>query len=83
MKITLKLFATLEQYLPPGGTHNVAEVEVEQGASIGQVVDSFGIPREQLHMVLVDGHHVPLEEIDRRQLKPGEALAIWPPVAGG
>jgi len=83
MKITLKLFATLEEYLPPSGAHNVAGMEVAQGSTIGQVVDGLGIPRAQLHMVLVNGHHVPAEEIDARRLKPDDVLAIWPPVAGG
>ncbi len=83
MRITLKLFATLARHLPACEAPNVARIDVEEGATVGQVLDSLGVPRAQVHMVLLDGHFVPLEELDARMLKPGQALAVWPPVAGG
>jgi len=47
------------------------------------VLDGLGVPREAVHMVLVDGRHVPVEEIDSTPLENGRTLAVWPPVAGG
>ena len=83
MRVTLKLFATLSKYLPAGARQNVTELDVEDGASIGALLDGVGVPREQLHLALVDGVYVPLEELDSRPLREGETLAVWPPVAGG
>jgi sulfur carrier protein ThiS len=35
------------------------------------------------HLVLVNGAYVPPGERARLALRDGDALAIWPPVAGG
>jgi len=83
LKITLKLFATLSGYLPAQAHKNVVEMEIGDGATIGAVLDSLGVPRQQVHLTLVDGLFVPLGELDARPLRPGETLAVWPPVAGG
>jgi len=84
MKITLKLFATLEQYLPAQRkAHNEADVEVPGGASIADVLARFGVPRDQVHLVLLNGRFIDADSIDDVQLAEGQALAVWPPVAGG
>ncbi len=84
MRITLKLFATLEKYLPSKRAgHNEAVVEVPEGASIAKVLRRFGVPREEVHLALIDGVYVSPEELDGVKLKEGQTLAVWPPVAGG
>ncbi len=83
MKITFKLYASLGDYLPRGAQRNTVEVELEEGASLNQLIDRFGVPRTQVHLVLVNG--VYQDEAGREQplLKEGDAVAVWPPVAGG
>ncbi len=83
MKITLKLFATLSGYLPAQAHKNAVEMDVNDDATIGAVLDFLGVPREQVHLTLVDGLFVPPGELDTRPLRPDETLAVWPPVAGG
>ena len=84
MRITLKLFATLEKYLPAARkAHNEAEVEVPDGASVADVLRQFGVPREEVHLVLVDGRFVQADALGKVRLEDGQALAVWPPVAGG
>jgi len=83
MTVTLKLFATLSRHLPAGSERNLVRLEVPEGATIGSVLDDLGVSREAVHMVLVDGRHVPVEEIDATPLEDGRTLAVWPPVAGG
>ena len=84
MRITLKLFATLEKYLPTARkAHNGAEVEVPDGASVADVLRQLGVPREEVHLVLVDGRFVPEDALEEVRLEEGQALAVWPPVAGG
>jgi sulfur carrier protein ThiS len=58
-------------------------VEVADGATAHQVLDQFNVPRAKAHLVMVDGVYLDAGARDTRVLKPGEALAIWPPVAGG
>jgi sulfur-carrier protein len=84
MKITFKLFATLTDYLPPQARHsNVVEIDVPPGASIMRIIEPFGLPPRLVHLVLVNGTYVPPEERMTRTLEEGDALAIWPPIAGG
>jgi sulfur carrier protein ThiS len=84
MKITFKLFASLQDYLPVEAKRdNTLELELAEGATIQQVIERFGLPQKACHLVLVDGVFVPQAARAARPLKDGETLAIWPPIAGG
>jgi sulfur carrier protein ThiS len=84
MRITFKLFATLQDYLPPEGKKtNALTLELEEGTTVAQVVERFSLPQKLVHLVLIDGNFVPPAARDGRALQEGETLAIWPPVAGG
>lgn len=84
MRITLKLYATLTDYLPPASrAENLVRLDVEDGATIASVIAPFQLPPKLTHLVLVNGLFVPREERDSRQLQEGDVLAIWPPIAGG
>ncbi|HXH03738.1 MAG TPA: MoaD/ThiS family protein [Candidatus Competibacteraceae bacterium] len=79
----MKLFATLGTYLPPGAARNAATVTVEEGADIAAVLARLGVPREQVHLALVNGVYIAPERLAETRLAPGDTLALWPPVAGG
>lgn len=83
MKITLKLFATLTDYLPGPSRDNALELEVAEGATVAGVIEQFKLPPRLVHLVLIDGAFVPPGERPGRALREGEVLAIWPPIAGG
>lgn len=83
MNITIKLFALLGKYLPEGAVKNQADITVADGATVADVIASLNLPTEHCHLVLVNGVYVAPSERSERVMKAGEALAIWPPVAGG
>ena len=83
MRITLKLFASLGQFLPAGAKANAAQVEVPDGASAHQVLAQFAVPLAQAHLVLLNGTYLDAGARERSLIKDGDALAVWPPVAGG
>jgi sulfur carrier protein ThiS len=84
MKITFKLFASLTDYLPAQGRDgNVAEIEVDPSASVSQIIASFGLPAKQVHLVLINGRYIDPAQRLTQTLTEGDALAIWPPIAGG
>ncbi len=80
MNVEVRLFATLRDYLPPGGDRTGVQIEISDGAPIADVIDKLGIPAGLAHLVLLDGRHEPDR---RRQLEDGCVLSIWPPIAGG
>ena len=83
MQVTLKLYASLGQYLPPQAARNEVKLDVADGTSIWDLLDAHNVPRAACHLVLVNGHYQAPAVRDTVHLKPGDALAVWPPVGGG
>lgn len=83
MKIHLKLFASLRDYLPAGSTSNRAELDVADGLSVQGLIDLAPVPASRVHLLLVNGYHVPVGAFASTILREGDVVAIWPPVAGG
>lgn len=84
MRITFKLYASLTSYLPPEARQgNQIELDVAPAASVADIVAPFNVPMKLLHLVLVNGVYVPPNERATRELREGDVLAIWPPIAGG
>jgi sulfur carrier protein ThiS len=88
VQITFKAFATLRDYLPASGdpqarARNEVALEVPEGTPVQEVIDRFHMPRPLVHLVLVNGYYIPPVERAGHVLHDGDALAIWPPIAGG
>jgi sulfur carrier protein ThiS len=84
MKVTLKLYATLCEYLPAEARRTSAwVVDVAPGTTVTQMITGHGVPEQKAHLVLVNGLYVPPEERAARVLGDNDELAVWPPVAGG
>lgn len=81
--VTLKLYASLGVYLPAGHARNEATVAVAEGATIQTLLDAHNVPREACHLVLLNGVFQPPGTRAGVHLKAGDAVAVWPPVAGG
>ena len=83
MKIELKLYASLARYLPDGAVDHKVMLDVAEGTTPSQLIDDMKLPPESCFLVLVNGIFVPPEERQSRPMHEGDALAIWPPIAGG
>ena len=84
IKITFKLFATLQDFLPPEAkSTNALRLEIDEATTVAQIIERFNLPRRLVHLVLIDGTFIPPGERAARTLREGETLAIWPPIAGG
>ncbi len=83
MRVTVKFFATLADYLPAGSRNNRVEVEVIDGETVSGVLAPFSLPVKLTHLVLLNGVFVPPEERATVCLREADTLAVWPPIAGG
>lgn len=83
MLVTLKLYASLGVHLPDGAQRNQADVTVDDGMTIGGLLDAYNVPPQSRHLVLLNGVFQPPAGRCGVRLKQGDALAVWPPVAGG
>jgi molybdopterin converting factor small subunit len=79
MKVEVRLFATLQPYLPPGAHGDSISLEVPAGATVRDVVESLKIPSEGDCLTVVNGRDAASELV----LSPGDELALFPPLSGG
>jgi molybdopterin converting factor small subunit len=83
MRVTLKLFAYLGDFLPPDAERNAISLELPEAATIGDLLSKHQVPRGTCHLILVNGHYAPPARADQTHLKDGDTVAVWPPIAGG
>ena len=83
VRIEFKLFATLSGYLPAGTRGHSVVVEIPAGTTVHELIDRFHIPREKAHLVVCNGVYMQVSERDTYRLQEGDAVALWPPIAGG
>ncbi len=84
MQITFKLYASLGEYLPADKRRgNEMTLDVPEGSTVSSVTGPFNLPDKLVHLVLVNGHYIAPADRASKQLAEGDALAIWPPIAGG
>jgi sulfur carrier protein ThiS len=82
--ITLKLFASLTTFLPDAYRKSrEMPLEVDANATIDSIIAPLGMPPALVKLVLLNGVFVPPDERAATRFTDGDALAIWPPIAGG
>jgi sulfur carrier protein ThiS len=84
VRMTLKLYASLTQYLPEAFRKNHAmPLDVDASATIGSIIAPLGMPPALVKLVVLNGVFVPPGERAVTRFANGDVLAIWPPIAGG
>ncbi len=79
MKIELKLFASLERYMPEGSSrHAPRKLDVEEGTTIQALLEELRVPIPSVKTIFLNSVHAQGDEI----LKDGDRIGVFPPVAG-
>lgn len=79
MVVSVICFGAMREYLPKTAESNRVQMNVQGGASVGDVVDALGAPRALVFSLLVDGVQADLEHL----LHDGAEVTLMPPFAGG
>ncbi len=74
MLIEVKLFAFFRE-----GRFLKKEMEFSAGTTVGYVVDTLGIDRDEVGVLMINSRHCDFDTI----LQNGDVLAIFPVVGGG
>lgn len=77
MKIYLKLFANLKNLHPTGDPDE--PVELPEGTTVDQFIAQSNIPDPQAKIIFVNNRKAGRDQ----ELKDGDRLSIFPPLAGG
>ena len=73
--IQLKLFATLQQFMPDSADN----FTIEAGTTIQNLLDKLDIPPAKAKLIFIDGIKADMNQT----LNGGECVGIFPPVGGG
>ncbi|MFX0090140.1 MAG: MoaD/ThiS family protein [Candidatus Hodarchaeota archaeon] len=79
VRIRVKLYATLRQYLPNAKLGEEVALEVPGDAKIEDVAVQLGIDLKEAKIILVNGSKKTLDH----SLEENDLLVIFPPVGGG
>jgi molybdopterin converting factor small subunit len=80
MLIRVKLMAMLRNKMPRTPKGGTAELLVDAGTTVANVLEQLGIASGHVHLVMVNGT---METERNRTLTDGDELVVFPPVAGG
>jgi molybdopterin synthase sulfur carrier subunit len=78
MNVRVNLYATLALQTTKQGSE-ASLIEIEDGTSIGDILDRLGVSRDAPKIIFLNGIHADLETIP----KDGDRIAVFPPIAGG
>ena len=79
MKIKVKLFANLRQYLPGAPIGEAVEIDVPEQSTLGELAAQLKLPPDEVKICFVNGI---ICELDQK-LNAGDEVGIFPPIGGG
>jgi molybdopterin converting factor small subunit len=79
INIRVKLFATLCRYLSNAAPGIPFEMELPEGATVGELVNQLKLPLEEVKVFFVNGRARPPDWV----LNSNDEVGIFPLVAGG
>ncbi len=84
MEIELKLFMRFKQFLPEGAKKGIAKVTLQEGTTFADLLRILGMPGPEDKIIVINGiSHKQGPRANAIELKDGDTVAIFPPIAGG
>ncbi|MGR3913175.1 MAG: MoaD/ThiS family protein [Gammaproteobacteria bacterium] len=82
MKITLKLFSSLMEYLPDDADGNALEVHARAPLTPRMLIEKYRVPAAEARVVMVNGEFLP-PDMRESPLQDGDVMSVWPSIQGG
>lgn len=79
MKIEVRVFATLRQYMPELGIGEPKIIDVPEGTTFEELRNQLALPASEVKIIMRNGLQTDLDEI----IADGDRIAYIPAVAGG
>lgn len=79
MKVELCFYASFAARLPADRDGNSCLMEIDEGATVRQLLEKVGLPEDLPKLMFLNGLHAKYDDV----LKQGDRLAVFPPIAGG
>jgi len=79
MKVVVRLYATLRQFVPGSRTGEPLTIEAKDNLTVSGLLEHLGIPADVTKVVFVNGKQRDRDHV----LQDGDEVAMFPPIAGG
>jgi sulfur carrier protein ThiS len=79
VSVQVNLYASLAKHLPGPIEGNECTVEVAAGTTVENLLTQLNIPDDAPKITFLNGVHSRMKE----ELKDGDRVAVFPPIAGG
>ena len=79
MKVEVRMFANLAKLLPPGSQNKRATITIKKGTTVDELLERLKVPEKITNIVMVNG----VQGSKEAELKEGDVVSIFPPIAGG
>jgi len=79
MRVKVKLFTTLADYVPGIKPGVPFEVELHNGATMSDLMNHLHLPQEEAKLIFVNG----LAQTLDYQLQNKDEVGVFPPIGGG
>lgn len=79
IEVKVRLYATLRKYNPETSIGEAMSLQVPEGTRLADLLARLGIPQGEVKTTFVNNRH----QDEDYQLRNGDRVAFFPPVAGG
>jgi molybdopterin converting factor small subunit len=79
MKVHVRVFATLREYLPSHTPGSTFEIELPAGATLADLVGQLNLPQDEVNLIYVNARAQALSY----GLNPADEVGIFPKIGGG
>ena len=83
MKVRLKMFGDLRQYLPAGSRFSYVDLDLAEGATVLNVMQQVVLPESKTWLLMLNGDLVHEPDYVKTALKDGDEVVLFPPIKGG
>jgi len=83
MKISVKLFGALRQYLPAGSSFNACNLTIAEKSTIADVLTLLPIPEDKAFLVLFNDTKIDKEIYADTKVSAADEIVLLPPIKGG
>ena len=83
MRIKVKLFGALRQYLPAGSSFNSCELTLAADSSLAQVLAKLPVPASKPYLVIVNDEKLQADQFESSIVQEDDEIVLLPPIKGG
>ena len=83
MQVQVTLFGGLRHYLPTGSSFNKTIIDVDDGATLEQLLARVPIPEDKKFLVILNDERVAEADYAAIEIGADDDVVLLPPIKGG